>query len=87
MVLNSVRAEMVPDASCPSTSYRATAGLAAAPAWLETDSVLWQLGSERWSAQDGYARSVTEGIGQESIWGGLRHQVLLGSDRFVARFA
>jgi hypothetical protein len=57
------------------------------PPWLETDWVLGQFDSERRSAQAGYTRFVAEGVGQGSIWSQLRHQVFLGSDRFIERFA
>lgn len=30
---------------------------------------------------------VTEGLGVGSIWGGRRHQVFLGNDGFIERFA
>lgn len=61
--INPVRARMVADASAwIRSSCRATAGLAAAPIWLETDSVLGQLGSDRRSRQEQHARFVTEGL-------------------------
>jgi len=88
VVLNPVRAGMVPEpAAWPWSSYRAMVGLEPAPAWLETDWVLGQFGSKRRQAHKRYARFLAEGIGQPSIWGGLRHQVFLGSERFVARFS
>jgi putative transposase len=88
VVLNPVRAGMVSDASAwPWSSYRAMVGREPVPPWLETDWVLGQFGSERRSAQAGYTRFVGEGMGQGSIWGQLRHQVLLGSDGFIERFA
>jgi len=53
VVLNLVRAGIVADTSAWIwRSYRATAGLAAARAWLETDWVLRQLGSNRRPAQE-----------------------------------
>jgi putative transposase len=67
--------------------YRAMVGREPAPPWLETDWVLGQFGSGRPSAQAGFARFVAEGVGQGSIWGQLRHQIFLGSDGFIARFA
>jgi REP-associated tyrosine transposase len=88
VVLNPVRAGMASDASeWPWSSYRAMVSREPVPAWLETDWVLGQFGSERRSAQAGYAQFVSEGVGQGSIWGQLRHQVFLGSDGFIERFA
>ena len=84
VVLNPVRAGMVarPDDWLWS-SYRAMVGTASTPEWLETDWLLGQFGEERARARAGYAAFVAEGIGQPSIWEGLRHQVLLGSENFV----
>jgi len=88
VVLNPVRAAMVPDASGWAwSSYRAMVGLAPTPTWLETDWVLGQFDSERGPAQEGYAAFVAEGVGQPSVWQGLHHQVFLGSGAFVERFA
>lgn len=87
VVLNPVRAAMVPDAGdWPWSSYRAMVGQEPAPAWLETDWVLGQFAQERSRAQAGYAAFVCEGIGQPSVWEGLRHQVFLGSEAFVERY-
>lgn len=88
VVLNPVRAAMVPEASAWAwSSYRAMVGLEAAPAWLETDWVLGQFGADRHTGQVRYAAFVAEGMGQPSVWQALRHQVFLGSDAFVERFA
>jgi len=88
VVLNPVRVGMVPDASAWAwSSYRTMVGLAPAPAWLETDWVLGQFGSERPKAQARYAAFVAKGVGQPSVWEALRHQVFLGSEAFVERFA
>jgi hypothetical protein len=65
VVLNPVRAPMVPEAgNCPWSSYRATVGQEPAPAWLETDWVLGQFAPERSAAQAGYAAFVRQGIEQ-----------------------
>lgn len=84
VVLNPVRAGMVtrPD-DWPWGSYRAMVGAASTPEWLETDWLLGQFGEERSQAQAGYAAFVVAGIGQLSIWEGLRHQIVLGSESFV----
>jgi len=86
VVLNPVRAAMVPEAGdWPWSSYRAMAGQEPAPAWLETDWVLGQFAEERSRARAGYAAFVRQGIGQPSVWESLRHQVFLGVDSFVQR--
>ena len=88
VVLNPVRAGMVADVSAwPWSSYRAMVALASIPAWLQTDWVLGQFGSERHQAQAQYASFVVQGVGQASIWECLRHQVFLGSDGFIERFS
>ena len=67
----------------PWSSYRAMVGAEPAPVWLETDWVLGQFGEERAQARAGYAAFVRQGVGQPSVWDGLRHQVFLGSEPFV----
>jgi putative transposase len=87
VVLNPVRAGMVREASdWPWSSYRAMVGEGPAPAWLETDWLLGQFSRERSRAQAGYATFVRQGIGQPSVWEGLRHQAFLGSEAFVERY-
>ena len=86
LVLNPVRSGMVEDPSAwPWSSYSATAGLALAPAWLTTDTLLSSFGGTRDQAQAAYRRFVREGIGAESLWGGLNRQIYLGDEGFVAR--
>ena len=88
VVLNPVRAAMVPDASAwPWSSYRAMVGRQSAPTWLETDWLLGQFESDRSLAQARYAAFVDEGIGRPSVWSDLRHQIFLGGERFVQRFS
>jgi putative transposase len=88
VVLNPVRAAMVPEASAwPWSSYRAMAGLEAPPAWLEIDWTLGQFGTDRHTAQASYAAFVADGMGQPGLWQALRHQIFLGSDAFVERVA
>jgi REP element-mobilizing transposase RayT len=87
VVLNPVRAGMVSDAAAWEwSSYRAMVGAAPVPSWLETDWMLGQFGSAPSGASAQYAAFVAEGIGQPSVWEGLRHQIFLGSGSFVKRF-
>ena len=86
VVLNPVRAGMVKHPrQYPWSSYRAMVGQAPAPPWLATDGLLAQFGSRRASARRRYSEFVLAGIKQESIWGGLRQQIYLGDERFIAR--
>ena len=83
IVLNPVRAKAV---GSPGqwrwSSYRATAGLAAAPSWLEIDWTLGQFASPRPVARAAYRRFVAEGKGVESP-AGVRGQIYLGDARFL----
>ena len=88
VVLNPVRAKMVrkPDAYRWS-SFRATAGLDAAPPFLAIDWLLSQFAKQRPAAQRRYWQFVVEGVGQSSPWEQLQGQVLLGSTGFVERLS
>ena len=87
VVLNPVRAGVVrAPGAYPWSSYRATAGLSAAPAWLMVDWVLEQFGRTRRTAQANYQQFVAEGIRQPTR--PLEHvvgQVYLGGETFVRR--
>jgi REP element-mobilizing transposase RayT len=86
VVLNPVRAGMVPDAGdWPWSSYRTMVGQEFAPAWLETDWLLGQFDGDRSRAQAAYVSFVRQGIAQPSVWDALRYQVFLGSEAFVER--
>jgi putative transposase len=84
IVLNPVRAHMVKRPQHWAwSSYRATAGQVAAPAWLDADWVLGQLGGR--NAAVAYERFVREGMDQGSPWDKLRGQIWLGSETFLKR--
>jgi len=85
VVLNPVRAGAVRDpAAYPWSSYRATAGLSAAPGWLTVDWVLAQFGQRRGTAEAKYRQFVAEGIRQASRpWEQVVGQVYLGREAFV----
>lgn len=86
VVLNPVRAGMVGAAGdWPWSSYGATAGIAAAPGCLTTDSLLSLFARRRLVARERYVRFVAEGIGQPSPWQALRQQIYLGGDEFIRR--
>jgi REP-associated tyrosine transposase len=84
VVLNPVRARMVKK---PETyrwsSFRATAGLQAAPPFLQADWLLAQFAKPRAAGQRRYWQFVLEGIDQRSPWEQLQGQVLLGSPGFT----
>ncbi len=85
VVLNPVRAKRVRQAgSWRWSSYRATVGTEAAPAWLETRAILSAFGDTESQAVQRYIRFVAEGKGQPSPWEALKNQAFLGSDTFVA---
>ena len=67
----------------PWSSYRAMAGLAAEPPWLERDWVLSAFSRDRHQAEMQYRAFVQEGKGQPSPWDSLRNQIYLGSEDFV----
>src|SRR5688572_21961732 len=86
VVLNPVRAGMV---TSPKhwrwSSYQATVGQAHTPDWLATEWVLRQFGTRRTHAHARFAQFVRDGQTQPSIWDGLRNQIYLGDEQFVAR--
>jgi len=87
VVLNPVRAGVVTDpGGYPWSSYRATAGLTAAPPWLTVDWLLEQFGRTSRVAQAKYREFVAEG-GQPAgpPWEHVVGQVYLGGEAFIRR--
>jgi REP element-mobilizing transposase RayT len=88
VVLNPLRAGAVAAAEqWPWSSYRATAGITAAPHWLQVDWVLANFGAERDAARVAYRQFVAAGVDAESPWESLRGQIWLGSEGFRERMA
>ncbi|MHB8167389.1 MAG: REP-associated tyrosine transposase [Sulfuricella sp.] len=84
VVLNPVRARMVHQAEeWPWSSYRATAGLCAAPPWLTTDWLLGIYSPQRGEAIKCYGAFVAEGMNLPAPWARLKNQIYLGSESFV----
>lgn len=84
VVLNPVRAGLVdsPD-EWRWSSYRATAGLAPTPVWLQVDWTLSQFGKEREDSARAYRRFVADGRARGSRpWNRVENQIFLGSERF-----
>ncbi len=83
VVLNPVRAGMCAQPEdWPWSSYHAMLG-AEAPAWLKSEWLLSQFGQSKASARRAYIDHVRAGVGLPSLWGELRHQVVLGDDAFA----
>ncbi len=86
IVLNPVRAGMV---ETPGewrwSSYRATAGLAAVPRWLDPAPILDAFNADDWNkAMHGYRDFVAAAIGKvASPWENLRARMFLGGCEFV----
>ncbi len=78
LALNPVRAKMVKHPKEYAwSSYRATAGLAKAPAWLETKWLLGQFGRTRATSQAGYRRVVLQRAAlKESPWDEVEGQIV-----------
>jgi REP element-mobilizing transposase RayT len=86
VVLNPVRAKMTPRAGDYRwSSYRATAGMEKAPAFLTCDWVLSQFARTHAIAEQRYRQFVREGIKSESPWNRLRGQILLGSEAYIRK--
>jgi REP element-mobilizing transposase RayT len=84
LVLNPVRAGLVRSArEWPWSNYRATAGSAERPEWLETATTLEHFGRSERGGRTAYRAFVAEGMasGYEP-WKSLRNQVVLGSEAF-----
>ena len=86
VVLNPVRAGLVkrPE-EWRGSSYRATAGEAKKPVFLEVDWVLSQFGRRRAEAKKAYRGYVLEGLQGKWPWETLKGQILLGTEDFLAR--
>lgn len=86
VVLNPVRAGIVKElGSWRWSSYNATVGVQSPPGWLKVDGLLAQFGQKRGVARRRYKSFVEEGIGRESLWSDLKHQIFLGDERFIER--
>lgn len=88
IVLNPVRAGIVPSAAEYSWSnYRATAGLEAAPSWLEVDWTLRQFGETSVEqGQDAYRQFVADARGVSyRPWDLVTGQIYLGGPEFCDR--
>jgi REP element-mobilizing transposase RayT len=86
IVLNPVRAGMVEaPGEWPWSSYRATAGLAEVPRWLDPGPILDAFNADDWNeAMHGYREFVAAAIGKDaSPWENLVAGMFLGGNAFV----
>lgn len=84
IVLNPVRAQMVPGANdWRWSSYRATAGLEEGAACLTTDWILSVFAKSKKVAQQRYRAFVQQGGRQPSPWQSLKNQIYLGDEEFI----
>jgi REP element-mobilizing transposase RayT len=87
VVLNPVRAKMCerPE-EYRWSSYRATAGLEEAPAWLDATAVHRLFGPDAASAEPLYREFVLAKIGcEDRLWDKLTNQLYLGAEEWVKR--
>lgn len=68
------------------SSYRATAGMVAAPGWLDVDYLLGRFGNTRAAACVAYQRFVAAGMHEANPLGETQHQLVLGDQGFVERY-
>jgi putative transposase len=87
VVLNPVRAKMVEKPEeYPWSSYLSTGGRTKAHGCLTTDWVLGQFSGKRGKAEQEYRKFASWGIGERTIWTGVRGQAILGEEAFGDRF-
>ncbi|HEX8412246.1 MAG TPA: hypothetical protein VF883_25585 [Thermoanaerobaculia bacterium] len=87
VVLNPVRAKMVerPE-DYRWSSYRATAGVEAAPEWLDLTSALQMFGTETTAAQAEYQSFVNAKLGcEERLWDAVTNSIYLGTTSWTKR--
>jgi hypothetical protein len=87
VVLNPVRAKMVerPE-DYRWSSYRATAGFAPAPDWLDTASALDVFGGDALDAQAQYRSFVAARFGSaERLWDQVRNAIFMGGEQWARR--
>jgi REP element-mobilizing transposase RayT len=83
VVLNPVRAGMVARVERWAwSSFRATAGLAPVPQWLEVSWLLARFGATRAAARAAYRRFVDDGVAATSPLDAVRGQIWLGGETF-----
>ena len=69
------------------SSYRATAGRQAIPAWLAVAEVLRLFHRTKATAQQRYQQFVREGVAETSPWDKVRGQIFLGNEAFLTKMA
>lgn len=69
------------------SSYLPMIGAIDPPEWLQHDAMLTRFGADRESAIRAYEAFVLNGIGQESPFRAVKHQLFLGDEEFCERLA
>jgi putative transposase len=86
VVLNPLRAGMVTSLEeWAWSSHTYITGKKRAPIWLEISAVLQHFGRERGNAIEGYQKFIQDGIGGDSPFKNLQHQLILGDEAFITK--
>ena len=87
VVLNPVRAKMVERPEVYRwSSYRATAGLETAPAWLDVASALAWLDADPAATETAYRQFVLDKIGcEDRLWDKVTNAIYLGNEQWTKR--
>jgi len=86
IVLNPVRARMVRAAKDWAwSSYRATAGQATPPVWLNDEWIIAHFARRKSIAIERYRQFVSEGKNQPSIWEQLKNQIYIAEDDYIEK--
>ncbi len=84
IVLNPVRARMVRSAKdWPWSSYRATAGQASPPEWLNTLTIIAHFSRRKAAAIYRYRRFISEGKNLPPIWEKLKNQIYIADEEYI----
>lgn len=87
VVLNPVRAKAIKKPEeWQWSSYKGTAGLTRPHAALTSQWILGQFSDRVATARNRYMEFVNAGIGEKTIWEGVKGQILLGEKKFIERF-
>ncbi|MDQ7015761.1 MAG: addiction module toxin RelE, partial [Gammaproteobacteria bacterium] len=67
------------------SSYQATFGAVAAPAWLDVVSCLHSFGKQNKKARDAYRSYIRSPQDSDALWTEVQQQIYLGSPAFIKR--
>jgi putative transposase len=87
VVLNPVRAKAIKKPEeWQWSSYKGTAGPASPHSALTNQWILGQFSDRMATARSSYIEFVNAGIGEKTIWDGVKGQILLGEKEFIEQF-